>query len=356
MSITEKHSQIGAEGAMPGNEPEQDISPVGSARELERIKVLRQYAVLDTEPEQEFDDLAAMAAHICGTPIALISLVDADRQWFKSKIGLSVNQTPRSQSICAHALDRPDDVFIVPDASHDNRFSQNPLVTGEPGIRFYAGAPLITPDDVVLGTICVIDRVPRELTSTQEWMLQTLAQQVMRKLESRLVSSQIEPMEVLREGVHDLNLEQLQKVVCTTPSRWSLWLRLLSFLTRPILDQQFSFAYIGGTVLSNRVQPEDVKVILETKEPFSSCGFTPLKSYIRDGQERIRQVFSVHLHFWIQDKPHNQLDHELFFSPRHPLIELGSSGETVVCVNLRNPKIFYQLRAVLDPFKDLNSK
>ncbi|HSI15514.1 MAG TPA: PAS domain S-box protein [Chthoniobacter sp.] len=136
---------------------------------------------MDTLPEEALDDLTALAASICEAPIALISLVDEQRQWFKSKVGLTAAETPREVSFCAHALRQPG-LFIVPDATADERFLENPLVTGEPGIRFYAGAPLISPEGDALGTLCVIDRVPRTLTAPQELALRVLARQVMTHL------------------------------------------------------------------------------------------------------------------------------------------------------------------------------
>ena len=138
-----------------------------SPTERKRLKVLWEYEVLDTIPEEVFDDLTELAARICEAPIALISLVDEKRQWFKSKIGLTINETSRDVSFCAHAINQTD-LFIVPDATRDTRFAQNPLVTSDPKIRFYAGAPLITPDGHALGTLCVIDKVPRELRLDQQ--------------------------------------------------------------------------------------------------------------------------------------------------------------------------------------------
>jgi PAS domain S-box-containing protein len=152
--------------------------------EARRMKYLREYGVLDTPSEQGLDELTALAAQICATPIALISLVDENRQWFKATFGLAMVESPRNTSFCSYALDKRE-LFIVPDAAQDERFAQNPLVTGGPHIRFYAGAPLVGPEDTALGTLCVIDRVPRTLTELQKQALQVLARQVMAHLELR---------------------------------------------------------------------------------------------------------------------------------------------------------------------------
>jgi len=148
------------------------------------LEALRRYAVLDTLPEEALDDLTKLAAHLCATPIATITLIDDRRQWFKSKVGVEITETPREWSFCAHALGRRE-LLIVPDATQDARFVRNPMVTGEPGIRFYAGAPLVTPEGAALGALCVIDHVPRELTAVQKQALVVLSRQVMVQLELR---------------------------------------------------------------------------------------------------------------------------------------------------------------------------
>ncbi len=152
--------------------------------EPQRLEALERYDILDSLPETEYDDLATLAASICGAPISLVSLVDSDRQWFKARYGLDISETPRSVSFCAHAI-QANSLFEVQNAAQDPRFSDNALVTGDPGIRFYAGAPLVTPDDFRLGTLCVIDRVPRELSDSQRRALEALARQVVSQLELR---------------------------------------------------------------------------------------------------------------------------------------------------------------------------
>jgi len=166
------------------------MSTHNSNNEKKRLKVLWQYEVLDTVPEEVFDDLTDLAAQICEAPIALISLVDEKRQWFKSKVGTSVTETSRDVSFCAHAI-RQSDLFVVPDATQDARFATNPLVTSDPKIRFYAGAPLMTPDGYALGTLCVIDKVPRELRPGQKQALRILARHVVSQLELRRRSKEL---------------------------------------------------------------------------------------------------------------------------------------------------------------------
>jgi signal transduction histidine kinase len=162
--------------------------------EAQRLEALSAHAILDTLPEQAFDDMTQLASFIAGTPIALVSLVDHERQWFKSRVGLDATETPRDVAFCAHAI-LQDDVFVVPDAHQDERFHDNPLVTGGPRVRFYAGTPLKSVSGHSLGTLCIIDHVPRKLTPPQADALRRLGRQVEALLQLRLRVQELERLE-----------------------------------------------------------------------------------------------------------------------------------------------------------------
>ena len=162
-----------------------------------RLEELRSLGVLDTAAEQAYDDVVKLAAFICGTPIAMISLVDEDRQWFKARQGINEMETPRGHAFCAHAIMEPEALMEVPNALQDERFVNNPLVTGDLGLRFYAGVPLLMPSGAALGTVCVIDRVPRKLTDAQAEALKALSRQVVQLLALRRANAELQLLSLI---------------------------------------------------------------------------------------------------------------------------------------------------------------
>ena len=186
------------------------IKPPIAEREAERLARLDRYHILDTLPEQTYDDLIKIASGICGAPISLVSLIDRDRQWFKANVGLDAAETPRDFAFCAHAISMPEEMLIVPDAQQDPRFRDNPLVTGDPHIRFYAGAPLVTPDGHAIGTLCVMDRVPRTLQPFQIDAIKGLSRQVVALLELRRAYRDLRHHQAERDW-YETQLKQYQR-------------------------------------------------------------------------------------------------------------------------------------------------
>ncbi|PPV06359.1 hypothetical protein XBLMG947_2423 [Xanthomonas bromi] len=191
------------------------------ANEDERVNALHAYRLLDTAPEPSYDAFTSIAATVCRMPMALISLVDTHRQWFKSKIGMQPTETPRELSFCAHAILEPDQVMEVGDTHLDPRFTNNALVTGEPQIRFYAGAPLLTSDGIALGTLCVLDRTPRRLSVAERDALQALAKQVVSTIELQQAARLVE-LDALRDALTGLwnraGLEHALHALADAPS------------------------------------------------------------------------------------------------------------------------------------------
>ena len=183
-------------------------SPDIPSNEVSRLAALKKFEILDTISEKEFDDITFLASQICGTPIALVSFIDENRQWFKSKIGLSEAETSREVSFCAHAINN-NELFEVQNALKDERFADNPLVTGELNVRFYAGMPLTTSDGLNLGTLCVLDHVPRKLDENQLQAMESLSRLVMRLIEGRLHTIQQSRIEAEltqeRAALHESN-------------------------------------------------------------------------------------------------------------------------------------------------------
>ncbi|MDP3536232.1 MAG: sensor domain-containing diguanylate cyclase [Halomonas sp.] len=176
--------------------------------ETRRLKALADYQILDTQKDAAFDEIVEAVSLICDTPIAVVNFIDRDRQWFKSEKGLGVQETPRDISICVHALLQPG-IFVVPDTTQDARFVNNPLVTGEPHLRFYAGAVLKSQDGYPLGTLCALDYEPRELTQRQRFALQALANQVMAHMElmrsHRIQEALIRELQTTRQELEALS-------------------------------------------------------------------------------------------------------------------------------------------------------
>jgi two-component sensor histidine kinase len=214
---------------------------VPSWDEAERLTSLRSYGILDTPLEQDFEDVVRIAAHVCQAPISVINLIADTRQWFKAEIGLGVRETPLDVSICAYAILQPG-LFVVPDTTQDPRFACNPLVTGEPSLRFYAGALLETPEGLPLGTVCVLDYKPRELTEDQAFTLRALARQVMAQLElRRALAAQKQAQEQQQLLIRELH-HRVKNTLATVQAIMGSTIRSSSTM------EQFQHAFTGRVV------------------------------------------------------------------------------------------------------------
>jgi signal transduction histidine kinase len=265
------------------NVADKSITARSHPNETERLAALRSYGILDTAVEPAFDDITRIASYVCQTPISLISLVDEGRQWFKSELGLGIRQTPIDQSICAHAL-LEHSFLEVSDTTRDSRFDCNPLVTGAPYLRFYAGALLRTPDGLPLGTVCVLDDKPRQLTSEQRDILAALARQVMSQMEFRrglLLSDRLQRniSRLMAVAGHDLK-QPLQVMVIAID-------RIRKKLSDPRDQERLSLAIDAGMRMA-----EELDRLAETSVLQTGLGAPQLKSF------PVADIFESIIHNW----------------------------------------------------------
>lgn len=263
--------------------------------ELSRLKDLYEYDVLDTEAEKSFDDLTQLASDICETPISLISLVDPDRQWFKSKQGIDVDETARDISFCSHAI-LENQVFEVQNALTDTRFHDNPLVTNDPNIRFYAGAPLITPRGNAIGTLCVISDKPKKLSSKQINALTVLSKEVIAQLELRLNNKKL-VMALEKQKKHNKELEKLKEEADTANNTKSKFLANMTHELRTPLHGILNLAEFGMTETTTEEKDSTLKSILKSAHYLSNIVNDILDfSKIEAGKLEIE-----HIHFNLND-------------------------------------------------------
>lgn len=235
-----------------------------------RTQVLNDLEVMDTLPEKEFNDMVELASAICNTPISLVSLLDNDRQWFKARVGLDATETPIEQAFCLHAIANHNEVLVVKNAKEDERFKHNPLVTGNPDIRFYAGAPLFAPDDTPIGTLCVIDQKPREFSDKEERALKILAEKT-----SELLALRAENMRQKRElAMADMELKdtlrrlkEAQEIADVGSWEWEL--RQNTFYWSDQMYELFDMKGLRRDELTfslwqNRVHPEDIELVRDS--------------------------------------------------------------------------------------------
>lgn len=222
------------------------------SNEVARLTALRQYQILDTASEKAFDDITLLASYVCNAPIAVISLVDADRQWFKSKVGQTVSETSRDISFCSHAILQPD-LMVVPDALKDERFATSPLVNSDPKVRFYAGMPLVTPEGHALGTLCVYDRKPRELSPEQADALRALANQVIVLLELRRNSADLARAAIERDRAEEELRKALGEIERRTFQEMELAKKVQSRLFPQRLPPLRTLEYAGNCLQARAV-------------------------------------------------------------------------------------------------------
>lgn len=252
--------------------------------EEKRIAALRSYDILDSPPEQDFNELTKLATEICHTPISLVSLIDESRQWFKSNHGLSIDQTHRDLSFCAHAIDSPGQTMVVTDSSQDNRFAENPLVKGDPHIIFYAGVPLVDSNGFALGSFCVIDHTPRRLTQQQLSALRVLAKQVVRLIETRKLPS------IAEFGFE----EKFEMLLSQRTQEWSNTNQALSNLNRKVMENNRDLKKSNlGLQQYAFIASHDLQEPLRKIQAFSDLIFKRHADQLGDGAEYILKIQSA---------------------------------------------------------------
>jgi signal transduction histidine kinase len=243
------------------------ISAEIPVNEKERLTKLKEYNILDTPEEESFDEIVKLASIICKVPMSTITLIDEKRQWFKAKVGLKYQETSREIAFCAHVING-DDLMIINDAAEDERFADNPMVTSDPDIRFYAGMPLITPDGNKLGTICVIDNVPRTLTEEQKFALQILAKNVITLLELRLKNSNLsDTLTTLYSQSNEI--ERINNINT----------RLLSILAHDLKNPLGVIQQVTDMYLAGQISSDDMNEI-----------FTELKKNVKNALDMLNEV------------------------------------------------------------------
>ncbi|RYY62989.1 MAG: GAF domain-containing sensor histidine kinase [Chitinophagaceae bacterium] len=276
-------------GKQSGGEPPYPVPE----NEEQRIQALDTYHIMDTAEEKDFDELTQLASVICGTPIALVTFIDRDRQWMKSHHGTTLTQTPREYAFCTHAIADPANVMVVPDATLDMRFRSNPLVTGETNISFYAGVPLVNQDGFALGSLCVIDHVARDLHPQQVNALVTLARQVVDKLELRRKSERLEQVNIeLASSLDALNTANLK--LQEMDIRKDEFLGMVSHeLKTPItsLKASLQLMEISSGQTNNELQPLLVRKSLRSTEKINEL-VDDLLTMHRFGEKQLRMGMS----------------------------------------------------------------
>jgi signal transduction histidine kinase len=278
------------------------IAPAFPADEAERLEYLQSLDILDTAPESEFDQLVQLASAICGTPIALVTLVDHDRQWFKARLGLDVSETSREVSFCGHTILQKD-IMEIPDTHKDNRFHDNPLVTNDPNIRFYAGIPLTTQNGFNLGSLCVIDSKPRILTDEQKLYLKILGRQVVLQIELRQhLHLQTERLKKIEEQNREINslLESKDKLLAELSESNQTKDKILSVISHDLRSPLSSLKTIVDLFEGGKMDEATTRQI--TAQVNKSIGFSIdlLDNLVRwskkqlEGFQVIKTPFNLH--------------------------------------------------------------